>query len=121
MGGPLVGVSAALVEAVVDKLGRLESILQQLPGKRFWGSSLLIFFDAGAAEQGNLRSCMSSVRVKIIDFANFQDVGNNLPDLEYLCGIKNARIFLQGLLNGQPTNQLVPSPPAEVQDLEQEN
>merc|ERR1712150_29502 len=102
-----------------DKLGRLESILQQLPGKRFWGSSLLIFFDAGAAEEGNLGRCMSSVRVKIIDFANFQDVGNDLPDSEYLCGINNARMFLLELLHGQPTNLLVPSPPAEVQDLEQ--
>jgi len=118
--GPLVGVHAALVQAVVDKLVRLESILQQLPGKRFWGSSLLIFFDAGAAEKGDLEGCLSSVQVKIIDFANFHNVGGNSPDLEYLCGINNARMFLQELLHGQLL-ELVPPPPAEVQDLEQEN
>merc|ERR1740123_1159129 len=62
----------------------------------------------------------------MIDFANFQDVGGNLPDFEYLCGINNTRIFLQALLCGQPLDsppaiQLVPPPPVEVQDLEQEN
>lgn len=123
--GSLAGVSASLVMAVVKKLERLESLLRQLPGKRFWGSSVLIFFDAGVAEEVSRESCLRSVQVKIIDFANFQDVGGEMPDQEYLCGIANVRMFLEALLRDQSpggplAGSLVPPPAAEVQDLEQE-
>jgi len=123
--GSLAGVSATLVEVVVKKLERLESLLKQLSGMRFWGSSVLIFFDAGVVDEDSRESCLRSVQVKIIDFANFQDVGGELPDQEYLCGISNLRMFLEALLrnpslDGPPASSLVPPPPSEVQDLEQE-
>merc|ERR1719277_470162 len=39
--GPLTGISADLVMEVIERLRLLEETLRQLPGMRFWGSSLL--------------------------------------------------------------------------------
>jgi len=124
--GPLSGVCGDLVEEVVRKLQLLEATLRQLPGMRFWGSSLLIFFDAALAEEGHTEAFLRSVQLKMIDFANFENVGGELSDEEYLCGVRNLQIFLRGLLEGWASDSSIETklsaPPCpKLQDLEQQH
>jgi len=115
-----------LIEQVIEKLQRLEATVRQLVGLRFWGSSLLVFFDAARANSPNRAEFLASLRLKIIDFANFQNVGGSEPDEEYLVGIANIRIYLQELLAGDvgldpPLESRLLAPPSpEAQDAEQE-
>lgn len=122
--GPMVGIWRNLLDLVIEKLGQLESTLQQLRGLRFWGSSLLVGFDAALAEEERREDFLKSVRLNIIDFANFEDVGGDKPDEEYLCGLQNLQVFLKGVLEGSPSDwipgDLTPPPPAEAQDEEQD-
>jgi len=115
------GVSRILAEAVVEELGKLEATLRQLRGKRFWGSSLLIFFDAALAHESKRDEFLKSVQLKMIDFANFEEVGGEEPDEEYLCGVSNIRSYLQTMLDGgSAAPKLIPPPPPAKQDQEQQ-
>eukprot|EP00930_Biecheleria_cincta_P004281 TRINITY_DN105187_c0_g1_i1.p1 TRINITY_DN105187_c0_g1~~TRINITY_DN105187_c0_g1_i1.p1 ORF type:complete len:650 (-),score=114.43 TRINITY_DN105187_c0_g1_i1:76-2025(-) len=118
------GLGRELIEKVLENLKTLEAALQ-LPGMRFWGSSLLIFFDAAHADDKRRDEFLASVRLKMIDYANFTDVGGDSPDLEFLCGVKNIQIFLESILQGAVDDKSVlgnlSSPPSpEQQDMEQQ-
>jgi len=123
--GPLQGTSRDLVQRVLDKLGRLQDAVLQLPGARFWGGSVLVFFDAALAAEPSTDAFFNSLRLKTIDFANFEDVGGDCPDEEYLCGIANIKVFLQALLDGSAFDapsqaDLASPPPPSRQDAEQQ-
>eukprot|EP00429_Kryptoperidinium_foliaceum_P012988 CAMPEP_0176044732 /NCGR_PEP_ID=MMETSP0120_2-20121206/22202_1 /TAXON_ID=160619 /ORGANISM="Kryptoperidinium foliaceum, Strain CCMP 1326" /LENGTH=677 /DNA_ID=CAMNT_0017378137 /DNA_START=54 /DNA_END=2085 /DNA_ORIENTATION=+ len=125
--GSFFGQRRRLIEAVLERLERLDEVVRRLPGLRFWGCSLLVLFDAaGVAEgQGEVPVDLSkAVHVRMIDFANFEDVGGDLPDEEYLCGLANIQAYLRALLDGSGAagveHRLVPPPKPELQDAEQE-
>lgn len=114
-----------LIEVLLTKLESLIAIVSHLPGRRFWGSSLLVCFDAALADEASSEGFLKSVRLKMIDFANSESVGGDHPDLEYLCGLQNLRLYLQSMLSphaleGPRPEQLVSPPSPRQQDLEQE-
>jgi hypothetical protein len=118
------GVLKDLVELLIEKLKDLEAALRQLNGMRFWGSSLLVLFDGALAEESTKQKFLRSVRLKLIDFANFESVSSQVPDEEFLCGISNIRTSLQAILEGSSFEawscRLTQPPPPELQDTEQE-
>ncbi|CAE8600502.1 unnamed protein product, partial [Polarella glacialis] len=125
---PMQGVWRSVLKTTIEKLGKLETTLQQLPGMRFWGSSLLVVFDAGLVEgEASEEALLRSVRLKIIDFANFEHVGGDCADEEYLCGVRNIRVHLEAILHGLGSaseewirSRLSAPPPAELQDADEE-
>lgn len=118
------GVLRDLVELLIEKVEALETALRRLNGMRFWGSSLLVLFDGALAEESTKQKFLRSVRLKIIDFANFESVSSELPDTEFLCGISNIRTCLQAILEECSfdvwSSRLMQPPSPEVQDAEQE-
>ena len=103
------------VAVLLEKIATLENIIQGLPGYRFYASSLLMLY-AGTpnddAAQGNASDHEekrgSSIKVKIVDFANCVTAEDELPetvpcpphypddvDRGYLRGLRSLRIYLQ--------------------------
>lgn len=87
------------IPVVLEKLEKLEKMICQLPGYRFYASSLLMLYDGGSAinepesersdqsvstkddtkSRGN-NSAKSSIDLKIVDFANCVTAEYELPD-----------------------------------------
>lgn len=116
----------ALLRRIIEMLSELRRVVQELPGLRFWSGSLLLGFDAAYFEQGRREELLSSVQLKMIDFAHFSDVGGDRPDEEYLCGVDNFRAHLEAQLQGSATDvqawlqkRLVPPPPSAPHDEEE--
>lgn len=108
------------VAVLMEKIARLEEIIRNLPGYRFYASSLLMLYDGRAKEQpeaGNLgrlalekgrKGAKSSIDIKIVDFANCVTAEDELPetvpcpphdpdgiDKGYLRGLRSLRMYLQ--------------------------
>ena len=103
------------VAALLEKIATLENIIKGLPGYRFYASSLLMLYEGTAkddAAQGNAsnheKKPESSIKVKIVDFANCVTAEDELPetvpcpphypddvDRGYLRGLRSLRIYLQ--------------------------
>ena len=118
------GVSYASVSThvgvLLEKISRLEDIIRDLPGYRFYSSSLLMLYDGGAKgspESGKTvrnasgdahKAAKSSISIKIVDFANCVTAEDELPesvpcpphepdgiDKGYLRGLRSLRLYLQ--------------------------
>ena len=103
------------VAVLLEKIATLENIIQGLPGYRFYASSLLMLYEGTPnddAAQGNASDREekpgSSIKVKIVDFANCVTAEDELPetvpcpphypddvDRGYLRGLRSLRIYLQ--------------------------
>ena len=108
------------VEVLLEKISRLEDIIRDLPGYRFYSSSLLMLYDGGAKgspESGRAvrnasgdanKAAKSSISIKIVDFANCVTAEDELPesvpcpphepdgiDKGYLRGLRSLRLYLQ--------------------------
>lgn len=103
------------VAVLLEKIATLENIIQGLPGYRFYASSLLMLYEGtpnDVAAQGNAsdheEKTGSSIKVKIVDFANCVTAEDELPetvpcpphypddvDRGYLRGLRSLRVYLQ--------------------------
>ena len=108
---------SAHIAVLLEKISKLEDIIRELPGYRFYSSSLLMLYDGGAkgspesAKTASLdthKRAKSSISVKIVDFANCVTAEDELPesvpcpphepdgvDKGYLRGLRSLRIYLQ--------------------------
>ena len=130
------------VAVLLEKIATLENIIQGLPGYRFYASSLLMLYEGTPnddAAQGNASDHEekpgSSIKVKIVDFANCVTAEDELPetvpcpphypddvDRGYLRGLRSLRIYLQRIWvdaraqelkeQGKSTSQIGPFPAA---------
>ena len=114
------------VAVLLEKIATLEKIIKGLPGYRFYASSLLMLYDGTAkddATQGNAsnheKKPESSIKVKIVDFANCVTAEDELPetvpcpphypddvDRGYLRGLRSLRIYLQRIWLNARTQEL---------------
>lgn len=108
------------VAVLLEKISKLENIIRDLPGYRFYSSSLLMLYDGGAkgspesSKTGRIASgdthkkAKSSINIKIVDFANCVTAEDELPesvpcpphdpdgiDKGYLRGLRSLRMYLQ--------------------------
>ena len=108
------------VAVLLEKISKLENIIRDLPGYRFYSSSLLMLYDGGAkgspesvktgrtASESTLKKVKSSINIKIVDFANCVTAEDELPesvpcpphdpdgiDKGYLRGLRSLRMYLQ--------------------------
>lgn len=108
------------VVVLLEKISKLENIIQDLPGYRFYSSSLLMLYDGGvkgspeSAKTGGValgdtqKKASSSINIKIVDFANCVTAEDELPesvpcpphdpdgiDKGYLRGLRSLRMYLQ--------------------------
>ena len=108
------------VAILLEKISKLEEIIRDLPGYRFYSSSLLMLYDGGArgspelaktvraASDDTHRKAKSSINIKIVDFANCVTSEDELPesvpcpphdpdgiDKGYLRGLRSLRMYLQ--------------------------
>lgn len=107
------------IAGLLEKISMLENIIRDLPGYRFYSSSLLVLYDGGArgspesAKTGRTTSgdlhikAKSSINIKIVDFANCVTAEDELPesvpcpphdpdgiDKGYLRGLYSLRKYL---------------------------
>ena len=108
---------SAHVAVLLEKISSLEVIIRDLPGYRFYSSSLLMLYDgsakgspksAKATSVGSHKAAKSNISVKIVDFANCVTAEDELPesvpcpphepdgiDKGYLRGLRSLRMYLQ--------------------------
>jgi len=118
------GVSYASVSrhipVILERITKLESMIRNLPGYRFYASSLLMLYDGAigkeqdgegkslAKQNGDLEHPRSNIELKIVDFANCVTGEDRLPptvpcpphdpdgiDRGYLRGLRTLRIYFQ--------------------------
>lgn len=105
---------------LLEKISKLEEIIRDLPGYRFYSSSLLMLYDGGtkgtpesaktvrSASGDSPKKSKSSIDIKIVDFANCVTAEDELPesvpcpphepdgiDKGYLRGLRSLRMYLQ--------------------------
>ena len=105
---------------LLEEIAKLEEIIRDLPGYRFYSSSLLMLYDGGtkgtpesaetvrSASGDSPKSSKSSISIKIVDFANCVTAEDELPesvpcpphepdgiDKGYLRGLRSLRMYLQ--------------------------
>ena len=108
------------VAVLLEKISKLEDIIRDLPGYRFYSSSLLMLYDGGTKRSPELSKSVhsalgdihkkgkSSINIKIVDFANCVTAEDELPesvpcpphepdgiDKGYLRGLRSLRLYLQ--------------------------
>lgn len=108
------------IGTLLERIAKLESIIQGLPGFRFYSSSLLVIYDGGptpasagdetgrALTKAEEKKAQSSIFIKIVDFANCVTAEDELPetvpcpphdpdgvDRGYLRGLRSLRMYLQ--------------------------
>lgn len=108
------------VAILLEKISKLEDIIRDLPGYRFYASSLLMLYDGsvkgspesaktGRTASGDThRKAKSSINIKIVDFANCVTAEDELPesvpcpphdpdgiDKGYLRGLRSLRMYLK--------------------------
>ena len=108
------------IAVLLEKISKLEDIIRDLPGYRFYSSSLLMLYDGGTkgspesaktvrtASGDSHRKAKSSINIKIVDFANCVTAEDELPesvpcpphepdgiDKGYLRGLRSLRMYLQ--------------------------
>ena len=99
----------------LEKIAKLEEIISNLPGYRFYASSLLMLYDGAKkgvhTETGSTPKPRSTINLKIVDFANCVTAEDELPestpcpphnpddiDRGYLRGLRSLRIYLSRIL-----------------------
>ena len=105
------------IETLLEKIARLENIIRGLPGFRFYSGSLMVIYDGGAMQKleesstvvkENDPTASSTIRIKLVDFANCVTAEDELPDSVscpphdpdgidkgYLRGLRSFRSYLQ--------------------------
>ena len=106
------------IPVVLEKIAKLENIIRNLPGYRFYASSLLMLYDGGqsleetetAVSPSNLnqrqvekarceKRAKAAIDLKIVDFANCVTAENRLPD-SVLCPPHDPNGIDRGYLRG---------------------
>ena len=99
----------------LEKIAKLEEIILNLPGYRFYASSLLMLYDGSKkeslSEDSNAATPKSTMNLKIVDFANCVTAEDELPestpcpphnpddiDRGYLRGLRSLRMYLSRIL-----------------------
>ena len=100
----------------LEKIAKLEKIILNLPGYRFYASSLLMLYDGAkkplSSEDGSIVDApKSTINLKIVDFANCVTAEDELPestpcpphspddiDRGYLRGLRSLRMYLSRIL-----------------------
>ena len=101
-----------LIGNFVAKLRALAAAIAELPGLRFWSGSLLLVYDVEDPEICTL---------KMIDFAQTAIVPESeIPDNEYLFGVKNLIAYLEALQqrDSSPHPPPLDTPDPALQDAE---
>lgn len=105
---------------LLERIAKLENLIRDLPGFRFYASSLLMIYDGavkdkpeGESLDGGLNSIpdkkpKSTIFIKIVDFANCVTAEDELPDTVpcpphepdgvdkgYIRGLRSLRMYLQ--------------------------
>lgn len=109
------------IPVILEKLAKLERLIRNLPGYRFYASSLLMLYDGGAnvnefesssssstTTTANKPNRKPSIELKIVDFANCLTAEDPLPpwtahpprdpdgvDRGYLRGLRTLRMYFQ--------------------------
>ena len=112
------------IPVILEKLWTLENIVRNLPGWRFYASSLLVLYDAeplpspappsdtssgkDSTEDGDLSKAKQEIELKIVDFANSVTAEDELTDATpcpphypddvdqgYLRGLRSLREYLK--------------------------
>lgn len=108
------------IAVLLEKISKLEDIIWDLPGYRFYSSSLLMLYDGCAkgspesaktgrsASGDSHKKAKSGINIKIVDFANCVTAEDELPesvpcpphdpdgiDKGYLRGLRSLRMYLQ--------------------------
>ena len=102
---------SAHIAVLLERIATLENIIRGLPGYRFYASSLLMLYDGAtvnAATTTDEKKPGSSIKIKIVDFANCVTAEDELPetvpcpphdpddiDRGYLRGLQSLRMCLQ--------------------------
>ena len=103
------------VLVALEKIAKLEEIILNLPGYRFYASSLLMLYDGAkkevSGEASGLATPKSTMNLKIVDFANCVTAEDELPestpcpphnpddiDRGYLRGLRSLRLYLSFIL-----------------------
>ena len=112
--------AASLIPTILEKIKKLEKIIYQLPGFRFYASSLLFLYEGdqekiaadtkseGQADAGSKPK--PALDVRIVDFANSVTAEDQLPpstpcpphepkgiDRGYLRGLRSLRTYLESI------------------------
>ena len=99
----------------LETIAKLEEIILNLPGYRFYASSLLMLYDGAkkttSGGDGNAATPKSTINLKIVDFANCVTAEDELPestpcpphdpddiDRGYLRGLRSLRMYLSRIL-----------------------
>ena len=90
------------IPTILDKLKALEKMIEQLPGYRFYASSLLVLYDGQDKER--------TIDLKIVDFANCLTAEDPLPenagcppkdrngvDKGYLRGLRSLQLYIRSI------------------------
>lgn len=119
------------IPAILEKLATLERLIRNLPGYRFYASSLLMLYDGGAHITNESESSSSStntitnkvngkstIELKIVDFANCLTAEDPLPpwtpcpprdrdevDRGYLRGLRTLRMYFQRIYKEINSNE----------------
>ena len=126
---------------LLEKISKLEKIIRDLPGYRFYSSSLLMLYDGGTkgspesaktariVSGDNPKRSKSSIDIKIVDFANCVTAEDELPesvpcpphepdgiDKGYLRGLRSLRMYLQRIWKDAQVKEEVEMGRAESSD-----
>ena len=138
---------SAHIAVLLERIATLENIIRGLPGYRFYASSLLMLYDGAtvnAATTTDEKKPGSSIKIKIVDFANCVTAEDELPetvpcpphdpddiDRGYLRGLQSLRMYLQRIWkdakeredeeHGVTVDENRPLPPAWKEDGPEED
>ena len=93
------------IPQILEKLARLEAMIRNLPGYRFYASSLLMLYDGSPGRDGADEArdrARNRIEIKIVDFANCVTAEDYNPD-EVSCPPKDPQGADRGYLRGLRT------------------
>ena len=100
------------IPVILENISQLERMIRQLPGYRFYASSLLMLYDRGdgdaSSDPASSSKSYPTIKLKIVDFANCVTAEDPLPDdlpcppanpdgvdRGYLRGLRSLRMYFQ--------------------------
>lgn len=110
-----IGYKAAIrhIPVILEKISALEGMIRNLPGYRFYASSLLMLYDRAPKEKVDKdgeepKKVLPEIKLKIVDFANCVTAEDPYPDnvpcpphdphgidRGYLRGLRSLRLYFQ--------------------------
>lgn len=118
-GNPLVSSrSRDIIFGFVERIQKLQQVVTNQKGMRFYSSSLLLMYD------GDPSNDSPNIDIRMIDFAhttfsskNSPLTENERPDEGYLFGLKNLETRLSALVTGSSTETIGSSPETSNHEL----